>query len=191
MSNTALILLDLQEGILNRFPETNSSYLFHISESIKASRTAGINIIYVKKCFRPGHPEISRRNFSASRIASYGGFVEGDTAVEISPEVAPLERDIVVTKRRVSAFSGTDLECVLRGLNVDTLVITGVATSGAVLSTVRQAADLDFNITVIKDLCFDPDPEIHQVLLERVFTRQANVLPIEKWIKNLSHTLAQ
>ena len=189
MSKTALILLDLQKGILERFKDdTTSYYLSRVSEVIKASRAAGINIIYIKTCFRPGHPEISTRNFSAARVASlYGGFVEGDASVDISPVVAPLARDIVVTKRRVSAFSGSDLDCVLRGLNVDSLVLVGVATSGAVLSTVRQAADLDYNMTVIGDLCLDFDPEVQRALVDKVFPRQASVLSTEQWIKDVSN----
>jgi nicotinamidase-related amidase len=82
MSKTALILLDLQKGILERFKDDTISYLSRVSEAIKASRAAGINIIYIKTCFSPGHPEISTRNFSAAKVASYGGFVEGDPSVE-------------------------------------------------------------------------------------------------------------
>lgn len=115
------------------------------------------------------------------------GFVEGDASVDISPVVAPLARDIVVTKRRVSAFSGSDLDCVLRGLNVDSLVLVGVATSGAVLSTVRQAADFDYNMTVIGDLCLDLDPEVQRVLVDKVFPRQASVLSTEQWIRDVSN----
>jgi nicotinamidase-related amidase len=186
MSKTALLLLDLQQGILERFKDDAAQYLSRVSETISAARAAGIHIIYVKTCFRPGHPEISSRNFSASRIASFGGFVEGDQSVDISPSIAPLERDILVTKRRVSAFSGSDLDVVLRGLNVDSLVLTGVATSGAVLSTVRQAADLDYNLTVLGDLCFDLDAEVHRVLVEKVFPRQAHTLNAKQWIEGLS-----
>ena len=187
MTKTALVLLDLQKSFLDPFKDGKVSYLSRVSEAIKAARTAGINIIYIKTCFRPGHPEISQRNLIAAKVASFGGAVEGDPSVDISPEIAPLERDIVVTKRRVSAFSGTDLECVLRGLNIDSLVLAGIATSGAVLSTVRQAADLDYSITVVGDLCFDADPEVHRVLVEKVFPRQASVLSTEQWIKEVSN----
>lgn len=187
MSKTALLLLDLQQGILERLKDDIiANYLLRVSEAINAARAAGISIIYVKTCFRPGHPEVSSRNFSSAKIASYGGFVEGDQSVDISPGVAPLERDIVVTKRRVSAFSGSDLDVVLRGLNVDSLVLAGVATSGAVLSTVRQAADLDFHLTVLEDLCLDPDAEVHRVLVEKVFPRQARTINAEQWIQGLT-----
>jgi len=186
MSKTALLLLDLQQGILERFGDDMADYLSCVSKTINAARAAGISIIYIRTCFRPGHPEISSRNLSIARIASLGDFVEGDESVGISPSIAPLERDMVVSKRRVSAFSGSDLDGVLRGLTVDSPVLAGVATSGAVFSTVRQAADLDFSLTVLGDLCLDLDAEVHRVLVEKVFPRQARILGAEQWIQGLS-----
>jgi len=76
---------------------------------------------------------------------------------------------VVVTKRRVSAFTGSDLEVVLRADGMDRLVLAGIATSGVVLSTLRQAADLDYRLTVLADGCLDADPEVHRVLTEKVF----------------------
>ena len=72
-------------------------------------------------------------------------------ATEIHPAVAPAPGDLVVIKRRVSAFTGSDLEVGLRGLGEGTLVLTGIATSGLVLSTLRQAADLDYRLIVLAD----------------------------------------
>lgn len=184
MSKTALILLDLQQGILNRF-EGSDSYLLRVLVALNAARAAGINIIHVRTCFRLGHPDISSRNATGKKVAQFGGFVEGDVAVEFASTTAPKGQEIVVTKRRVSGFGGSDLDAVLRGLDVHKLVIVGVATSGAVLSTVRQAADLDFDLTVLGDLCFDPDNEVHRVLVEKVFPRQGRTLDSEKWIQEL------
>ena len=86
-----------------------------------------------------------------------------------------------MTKRRVSAFAGSDLEVLLRGLGAGTLVLTGIATSGVVLSTLRQAADLDYRLVVLADACLDADPEVHRVLAEKVFPRQAEVLTVAQW----------
>jgi nicotinamidase-related amidase len=91
----------------------------------------------------------------------------------------------VVVKRRVSAFTGSDLDVVLRGLGADTLVLTGIATSGVVLSTLRQAADLDYRLTVLDDACLDADPEVHRVLTEKVFPRQAAVRTVAHWTAEL------
>jgi nicotinamidase-related amidase len=73
----------------------------------------------------------------------------------------------------------------LRGLGADELVLTGIATSGVVLSTVRQAADLDYRITVLADACGDADSEVHRVLTEKVFPRQASVTTVADWAASL------
>ncbi len=54
-----------------------------------------------------------------------------------------------------------------------------------VLSTLRQAADLDFGLTVLRDCCADADPEVHRVLMEKVFPRQAEVTSITGWTASL------
>ena len=81
----------------------------------------------------------------------------------------------------MSAFSGGDLDVVLRARAIDSLVLTGVATSGAVLSTLREAADLDFDLTVLSDGCADPDDEVHRVLIEKIFPSQAQVMTVHEW----------
>jgi nicotinamidase-related amidase len=68
---------------------------------------------------------------------------------------------------------------------VSSLVLAGIATSGVVLSTLRQAADLDYQLTVLADGCADADPEVHRVLLEKVFPRQAAVVTTEEWVRSL------
>jgi nicotinamidase-related amidase len=111
--------------------------------------------------------------------------VEGSASTEIPLEIAPLEGDILVTKRRVSAFSGSDLDVVLRGLGADTLVLTGLVTSGVVLSTLTEAVDLDFKLVVLKDLCSDSDEEVHRVLLEKVFPSRADVVASRDWVARI------
>ena len=54
------------------------------------------------------------------------------------------------------------------------------------LSTTRQAADLDFRITILSDACADADPEVHRVLMEKVFPRQATVTTTAEWTTQLS-----
>jgi nicotinamidase-related amidase len=97
----------------------------------------------------------------------------------------PLAQVATVTKRRVSAFTGSDLEVVLRARGISHLVLAGIATSGVVLSTLRQAADLDYRLTVLTDGCLDADPDVHQILLGRVFPRQAEVTTIADWAARL------
>jgi len=73
----------------------------------------------------------------------------------------------------------------LRGADANALVLGGISTSGVVLSTVRQAADLDYGLTVLADACADPDPEVHRVLTEKIFPKQALVTTTDEWIAGL------
>lgn len=192
MGNTALLLLDLQNGILDHFGDVKAEYLHQIAMATQQARAAGLHIIYVKTAFRRGHPDISPRNAALAGVVSHGGFVEGDAAVAIASEVAPTsDAVVVVTKRRVSAFAGSDLDTVLRSLGVDHLVLAGIATSGAVLSTLRQAADLDFGLTVLADLCLDRDAEVHRVLVEKVFPKQGRTLSADEWLRELEQQQQQ
>jgi nicotinamidase-related amidase len=129
--------------------------------------------------FRPGFPEASARNKSFQFIK------EAKTPYLIDPQpLMPISgEDLVVVKRRVSAFAGSDLEVVLRSREIHHMVLGGIATSGVVLSTLREAADKDFQITVLSDVCADSDAEVHRVLLEKVFPRQAAVISSEQWIQ--------
>ncbi|RAJ56585.1 nicotinamidase-related amidase [Streptomyces sp. Amel2xB2] len=180
MAKSALLVMDVQRGIVERFGE-DGGYLPRLRRATEAARAAGTPVIYVVIGFRPGHPEVSPRNKSFGALAQGGGFAEGDPGAAIHPEAGPEQGDVVVTKKRVSAFAGSDLETVLRAGGVEELVLTGIATSGVVLSTLRQAADLDFGLTVLADGCLDGDPEVHRVLTEKVFPRQAEVTTVEEW----------
>lgn len=108
-------------------------------------------------------------------------------SMEIHPDIAPQPTDIVVTKRRVSAFSGSDLEVLLRAQDISHLVLSGIATSGVVLSTLREAADKDYQLTVLADCCVDSDEEVQHILLSKIFPRQAEVLQASEWMENLKH----
>ena len=124
----------------------------------------------------------------AGGLAQAGAFKRGSEEAAIYQALAPEAQDIVVHKVRVSAFSGSDLEIILRAQDIDTLVLTGISTGGVVLSTVREAADKDFRIVVLADGCFDPDPEVHSVLTEKIFPRQTDVLTVDEWVDRINET---
>jgi nicotinamidase-related amidase len=184
MTRAALLLMDLQHGILGRYGDV-SAYLERVAATAASARAAGVPVIHVAVRFRDGHPEVSRRNLMFAAAADAGGLLASEEAGQFVDATRPQDGDVVVTKRRVSAFAGSDLDVVLRGLDVDHLVLAGVATSGVVLSTVRQAADLDLELTVLADGCLDMDPEVHRVLVDSVFPKQAAVTTTEEWVAAL------
>jgi nicotinamidase-related amidase len=184
VTSTALLVMDVQGDIVERFAD-DAAYLSGLASAIAAARGAGIAVIYVTVGFRPGHPEVSARNKSFRAVAGTGRYIEGGDSTRVHPAVAPARGEVTVTKRRVSAFTGSDLEVVLRAGGITHLVLTGIATGGVVLSTLRQAADLDYELTVLSDGCLDADPEVHRVLTERVFPRQADVVTVAEWMAKL------
>ena len=69
---------------------------------------------------------------------------------------------------------------------IETLILMGHATSGAILSTVHLAADLDYNLIVVEDGCADRDPEVHQLLMEKVFPQQGTVFSLTELVAALT-----
>ncbi len=180
----ALLVMDMQNGLLARFADQSDALLATHERVIAAARARATPVIFVRVAFRPSTVDISDRNQIFSALARGSSLDETSVATQIHSRLAPRVGEALVTKRRVSAFTGSDLDVVLRSLDVDHLVLTGIATSGVVLSTTRQAADLDFRLTVLSDACADAEPEVHRVLTEKVFPRQAHVRTADDWIVN-------
>jgi nicotinamidase-related amidase len=180
--NTALLVMDMQAALLGNFP-ASAALVPKVAKAIAHARVKKIPVIYVTVGFRPGAPEISANNkgFIASRARFTA--INPQEWLKIHPDLEPAEDEIIVTKRRISAFTGSDLEVVLRALEIRHLVLAGIATSGVVLSTVREAADKDFRLTVLADGCGDADEEVHRVLTTKIFPRQADVLNVADWIE--------
>jgi len=149
-----------------------------------------MSVVHVQVGFRPGLPEISGRNklFAGIKSSSQRQKLFEGAAGAINPALGPEADDIVVTKHRVSAFAGTDLEMLLRAKDVDTLVLFGVATSGVVLSTLLHACDADDHLVVIADCCADLDAELHGALLTRLFPQRATVVTAGEFVQALQST---
>jgi nicotinamidase-related amidase len=175
---TALLVMDMQSGILDMVADKKAALLAQTSKLLDAARKASVRVIYVVVGFRPGYPEVSPRNVAFAPIRESGRFAAGSAATEIHPALAPRADEVVVMKHRVSAFAGTDLDMILRANGIETLVLAGISTSGVVTSTVRHAADADYRLVIVEDGCADPDAEVHRVLLEKVLARQATVVKV-------------
>jgi nicotinamidase-related amidase len=172
-NHTAFVVMDIQPSAIAYIRE-EQVLLDRLLKAIDTARKVGMLVIQVRAQFRAGYPEISPRNrLFASSIAR--GFLTPD-ALEPHPTLAPEPGDVMVTKRRASAFTGSDLEVVLRSQGINHLVLCGIATSGVVLATVLEAADKDYYLTVLSDCCADADEEVQQVLMTKIFPRYAEVI---------------
>ena len=161
--NTALIVIDLQKGLVN------GSFIHPIGEVIDRTRALidvfrakSLPLVLVNVAGRaPGRTEQGPR----SGIS----FSEGWT--DLLPQLDQQPSDIVVTKQSWGAFATTDLERQLKARGVTQVVVTGVATSGGVEATARQAYELGFNVTLAFDAMTDVRPEAHQYSIANVFPR--------------------
>jgi nicotinamidase-related amidase len=178
LSRAAVLSMDLQTAIVSRYLTGADDFMTRAAGVLKRARDRGIKVIHVQVGFRPGLPEVSSRNqlFGAIKSSPEWQKIFEGPAGAIHPAVGPEGEDIVVTKHRVSAFAGTDLDMILRANDIDTLILLGIATSGVVLSTLLEASDTDYRLIVAKDCCADQDQEVHACLMEKVFPRRAAVL---------------
>ncbi len=164
--------MDIQDPMVDGLAN-NEAYLQKIQLTIDTARANNIPVIYVVICFRPNMPEFNPRSKGLRALRDTGA---AEALVNPIPILTLTKTDVVVTRSRVSAFTGSDLEIILRAKNIDHVVLTGISTSGVVLSTLREAVDKDYILTVLSDLCADRDEEVHRVLTEKVFPRHADVL---------------
>ncbi|MGN6104716.1 MAG: cysteine hydrolase family protein [Kofleriaceae bacterium] len=175
---SALIVGDLQAGILDNYPFARA-VVPPVTELLPRARAAGVLIVFVRTAFRANGADLPGGVFEQFYRAG-DHFHEGSPGTEVALEVT--HGDVVVLKRRTSAFAGTDLDLVLRARGVDSLALTGVATSAMVAATLYDASDRGYALTVLRDGCADPDPAVHEVLVDTVFrNRGAEILTCAAW----------
>src|SRR6202161_1540286 len=133
-AKTAVLSMDMQTAIVSIYVGGDDAFTSRAAQVLERCRERGLTVIHVQVGFRPGLPEISPRNalFNAMRTNPQRQQVFQGEGGKIHPAVAPAGEDIVITKPRISAFTGTDIDMILRAKEIDTLGMFGIATSGVV-----------------------------------------------------------
>jgi nicotinamidase-related amidase len=161
-TNAALVLIDLQKGIVG-LPTSHpmSEIIARAAQLAHAFRQRGLPVVLVNVTgMAPGRTEAGRPKFA---------FPDGWT--ELVPELEKHPDDFLVTKQRVGAFLGTSLDAYLRERGVTQVVLAGVATSAGVEATARSAYDLGYNVAFVVDAMTDLSAEMHRHSVEKVFPR--------------------
>ena len=188
---TAVITLDLindicnQKGKIARFSQriTDKQIIKKANIATEWSRKNNHLTIHVRVGFHdhyqeasPSSPIFSQvKNNQALNLCSWGG--QFCKSLEIN------KRDIIITKHRVSAFYGTNLDLLLRANRIDHLILMGVATNNAVELTAREAHDRDYQVTIIADATETASDEEQQASLH-FLKRIANIITLNELIKN-------
>jgi nicotinamidase-related amidase len=165
--NTALVLIDLQNGVMARTgaPRTTAEVLTRSVGLADAFRARGLPVVLVRVA---SGPSTSGRNSAGPRGSSAPRPEGWDLIVE---ELAGHPGDITVTKYNWGAFYGTDLDLQLRRRGVTQIVLGGIATSIGVESTARAAHEHGYHLTLVTDAMTDLDAGAHRHSVERIFPR--------------------
>jgi nicotinamidase-related amidase len=180
---SAVLIMDYQSFIVAHYVGDHTALTGRAATVLQRARTAGMRVIHVELKFRPGFPEANPHHpmFGQLKAAVAAGILK-DEHWHIHPKVSPQEGDIVVAKHRVSAFFGSDLDLILRSNGIDTLMMFGLITGGVTLATLLDAFDADYRLIVLKDLCHDQDPTVHECLVDKIFPRYATVITSSEFL---------
>ena len=177
---TALLVLDMQEGIASSVPRIKNIIKAN-QRAIEAARQHRIPVIFIRLVL-----DVSSSNKVFSTIKAQGyAITEADASTRILEDLAPLEDEPIISKRRFSAFTGSYLEVYLRANDINHLVLTGVSTSGAVLSTALESVDKDYYITVLEDAVGDRSDDKHDFIIEQILSRSCDIESVESWKSSL------
>ena len=171
---TALVLIDLQNGILGMptAPRGGPEVLAAGRTLAQRCRAAGVPVVLVRVAFAPDFADAPRQPVDQPMARPDGGLPAGWSDL---PDGLAEPGDILVTKRQWGAFYGTDLDLQLRRRGVDTIVLGGVATNIGVESTARQAWELGYAVVLAEDVCASLSAEMHDWTLRHIFPRIARI----------------
>jgi nicotinamidase-related amidase len=161
-ATAALVVIDLQKGIAG-LPTVHPAHeiVVRAAQLARAFRERGLPVVLVNVAGRPpGRTDAGPPKFS----------LPPDWA-ELVPELEPSPNDHLVTKHRIGAFVGTDLDEYLRRRGVTQIFLAGISTSIGVESTARTAFDSGYNVVLVVDAMTDRDADSHRHTVEKIFPR--------------------
>lgn len=157
--------------------------LHSASRLLAAAREAGILVVHTKVSYSRGG--LDGGHFFR-KVGALQHFVDGGELGEIMPEVAPGPGEPVLVKQYASAFFGTSLASTLNANGIDTLIVTGVSTSGCVRATAVDTIQNGFIPLVVRDAVGDRDDAPHEANLFDLQTKYAEVIDEEAALRYLS-----
>jgi nicotinamidase-related amidase len=173
---TALVLVDLQHGVVARQTEPRSpaDVVHNSARLVEAARKHGVLVVKVHVSFAPGRPNAVQADvdepMAGTPSAGWDHLVE---------EMQPEEGDIIVTKHQWGAFYGTALDLELRRRGRRTLVLGGIATNFGVESTARDAFERNYQLLLVEDAMAAFDTAAHDFAISRIFPRLGRVCTVE------------
>ncbi len=150
---------------------------------ITAARASGMPVLFTRcVSFAPDQRDNGRR------FRDFGINVPPDSRdAQILEELDPQPGDLILNKTTASVFLSTAIDRTLRQMDIETLVVGGVVTSGCVESAVRDACDLDYAVVLVDDACADRAPDLHDQALKRLHRNFAIVKSVDETVAEMAH----
>ena len=191
---TALIVVDMENDFIAEGAPLETSearaMVPRLADALSFCRDAGVKVVYTAHVHRRDGSDLGL--FSLNPVIARGGaLVDGTPGVEIYPPVAPRPDEHVIRKHRFSGFFGTDLDMVLRGWGIDTVIISGATTENCCHATARDALYRDYRVAFLSDATatFEYEDrgfgqmsaaEVHRATLVILASSTAHVMSVEE-----------
>lgn len=172
---TALVLIDLQEGILAKptAPRSSEAVLATARRLAERFRGAGATVVLVNVAFADDLADLPPRDVAQPMVPPGEQLPAGWSTLAAGLAVP---EDVRVTKHQWGAFHGTDLDVQLRRRGVTTIVLGGIATNFGVESTARSAWEHGYTVLIVEDACASFSAELHEMAVRHIFPRIGRVL---------------
>ena len=164
MPKTAIIVVDMIKDNMTYLKGEADRIIPSLQRLLSSARKSGIPIIYANDSFLPNDFMFS------GRMSPHA--IRGTKGVKVITELKPEPSDIILDKRRLSAFLKTDLDITLRTLGIDTVAVAGINTEACVLMTALDAVSNDFNVAILEDCCTSTRRFAHEAVIS-VYRRTA------------------
>jgi maleamate amidohydrolase len=190
----ALLVVDMQLDFVDPSSPSTCSPIAQdriprIRELLDAARETSIPVFFSQGLVAPDLSDVGHWKGWAHQAGRCQ--VEGTRGADLVPELAPLESEHIVRKRRPSVFFGSDLDIFLRGHRIDTLLVAGSSMSGCVRATVVDAFSLDYRVMVVRECVIDRTLELLERNLFDVDAKYADAVSLEETIAFLRRLAAQ
>ncbi len=188
MGHTAFLIIDMQNDFcLPGAPfevKGAMEVAKKIREALQACRKYGLPVVHVFRYYRPNGSDVEITRYD--KFVQVGGaLIEGTKGGEIVDELKPIDGEYLICKRRWSAFFQTELDNLLKRLDVDQVVVTGVQTPNCIRGTVWDANSLDYEVIVLTDGTGASTSEVHEANLNDMRNIGVKLMTVEEFIKSL------
>ncbi len=199
-ASAALVIQDMQNDVIiegGAFADSGApahaksqNVVENVRNLAAAARSVGVPVIHIWYVVEPGAPGLKQNAPLFEGVKGSNGLVRGTWGAAPADGLEPQEDDFVVEKMRMNGFYDTRLDILLRGLGVETLIITGAWTNMSIEHTARHAADAGYRAVVASDGTSTVNEEWHQAALNYAMTNVATVATCTEIAEAIGATVA-